>query len=506
MASPVKDAKLKAQARWPGATVGQTPAMVAQGIPARGKGWVHHVHPDNPFRGMLVVQIGNTGWHFGDEPFAEANEVDTAWVDADPILDAPWIKKMVLADYNAYFGPGTQDFDAGQIIRYVHPNSGEDVTFQVQQLQWTNDLDQIEPIADPQQITPTSITDDTITWEDAFGTGIDFKWETQTARLSKRLIIDSLSAIGSPPQFIIDGGNPVLRLQFIFQKSSGVEIWIDGVEWNEKSNNPQSTSGNVEFKLASTSETLWFFKRAWASDENTELSVISQRFRKTGSNLFVDVQVSWSWLETAVYPVIIDPTIDKQVGSSEDDVWNSYSNYSRTATREYVGHDGTGIQETADRFTGISGLSGVTIDVAYFTMRTHISAGDGADMLVQAEDAAAPGLIFDAPQFVARILTSESVAWSNIPSNTNQAQSPSIVSVIQELADSYDPSVIQIFLKDNSSPSGHETRRYFYDYASGDAANLHIEYTAVAAGQPTQIRTQGIPTGSGSRDRPGRWN
>ncbi len=26
------------------------------------------------------------------------------------------------------------------------------------------------------------------------------------------------------------------------------------------------------------------------------------------------------------------------------------------------------------------------------------------------------------------------------------------------------------------------------------------------AGQPTPIRTQGVPTGSGSRDRPGRWN
>jgi hypothetical protein len=34
-----------------------------------------------------------------------------------------------------------------------------------------------------------------------------------------------------------------------------------------------------------------------------------------------------------------------------------------------------------------------------------------------------------------------------------------------------------------------------------------IEIAAVSVGgQPTQLRTQGIPTGSGSRDRPGRWN
>ncbi len=29
---------------------------------------------------------------------------------------------------------------------------------------------------------------------------------------------------------------------------------------------------------------------------------------------------------------------------------------------------------------------------------------------------------------------------------------------------------------------------------------------AIVAGQPTMIRTQGVPTGPGRRDRPGRWN
>lgn len=29
---------------------------------------------------------------------------------------------------------------------------------------------------------------------------------------------------------------------------------------------------------------------------------------------------------------------------------------------------------------------------------------------------------------------------------------------------------------------------------------------AAVAGQPTQVRTWGIPTGSGYRDRPGKWN
>ena len=39
------------------------------------------------------------------------------------------------------------------------------------------------------------------------------------------------------------------------------------------------------------------------------------------------------------------------------------------------------------------------------------------------------------------------------------------------------------------------------------AVEVVINYNVTGAvGQPTQHRTQGIPTGSGSRDRPGKWN
>jgi len=54
-------------------------------------------------------------------------------------------------------------------------------------------------------------------------------------------------------------------------------------------------------------------------------------------------------------------------------------------------------------------------------------------------------------------------------------------------------------------------------YARGrtiaSAGNMFGEYTvdsgvsgAAPEGQPTMIRTQGIPTGPGYRDRPSKWN
>lgn len=498
MASPVKDAKSKAQVNWPGAS-----------IHSRGKGWIKHQHPTDPTRFMLDNQVGNTGWHFGDGPFTEAQEVDTAWVNADPILDAPWQKKMVLADYNAYFGPGTQDFNAGQIIQYVHPDSGEDITFEVQQLQWTNDFDQIEAVADPQQITPTSISDDTITWEDAFGTGLDFQWETQTARLSKRLIIDSLSAIGSPPQFIIDGGNPVLRLQFIFQKSSGVEIWIDGVEWDEKSNNPQSTSGDVEFKLASTGETLWYFKQAWISDENFDVDSPTpvQRFRKVANNLFVEVRVPWSWLETASYPVVIDPTIDPQVGASADDAWeNATGGVDITVATPNSDNDD---EWHAFRWSSVTISNGVTIDVAYIRVQFFHAAYDEPYLTMDFEDGSAPAqFTTGANNISGRTGTTNTEVFDNSNAGANNwVNSDSVVSIIQELEDSYDYSsgaaMVNRMTPVQPASGARDAGIHHYDSSTSVCPILHIEYEE-AGGVQNYQSAAGVLTAVGTIVKSGR--
>ena len=379
MAKPVKDAKLKAQTIWPGAAVVE-----------RGKGSIKHQHPTNLERFMLDTQVGGRGWHFGDGPFTEANEVDTAWVDADPILDAPWQKKMVLADYNAYaFREPTLGFDQGQLIEYRHPASGESVAFQPMQLQWTNDLDQISAIADPQNVSAV-IDDDTLTWVDAYGSGIDFEWQTQSARLSKKLIIQNSGSLGAPPQYIIDGGNAVLRVQFILQKSDDVEIWVDGVEWNEKGNNPVDTADNVEFRIEV--EKLWHLTAPRVCgidpDENYIYPDVRYHFRASAQNLFVEVRVPWSFLETAVYPVVIDPTIDPDIDAGDQD-WHwgewyggGYINLTddglRLGNKDNSGNNDP--QNAGCRFA-ISGPSGsATVDSSYIEIESYY--GDDSIELV----------------------------------------------------------------------------------------------------------------------------
>jgi len=316
MASPAAQARAKVQAKWAGATVAR-----------RGRKFIEHEHPTIPGLFAYDTQVGPM--HIA----GTETEIDTAWVDGHPVDDAPWLKKMVLSDYHAFALPGNDTFDSGQLIKYVHPASGEEIAFEPQQLQWSNDLDQIEAIGDPANISPT-ITDDIIRWDNAYGPGLDFQWQTQTTRLMKLLIINSLAELGSPPQFIIDGGNPYLKIQMIFQKSSGVEIWVDGVEWDEKANNPQTTGADVEFRLSSDQSVLWYIRNPWAKENQPTDTppTLTTHYRKTGPNLFVEVRVPWTWLETATYPLLIDATVDDQVDASADDSSENVGTNSITAT------------------------------------------------------------------------------------------------------------------------------------------------------------------------------
>lgn len=472
MAKPVKDAKLKAQTIWPDATVS-----------ARGKGHIVHQHPTNPDRFMLDTQVGGRGWHFGDSPFTEANEVDTAWVDALP-ADAPWQKRMVLADYNAYaFREATLGFDQGQLIEYVRPESGEAVNFQPMQLQWTNDLDQISPIADPQAV-PATIEDDVLKWVDAYGAGIDFRWRANTCQLAKYVDIASLADLGSPPQFIIDGGNPVLRVELLFQKSAGVEIWVDGVLWDEKANNPQSTLNNVEFRLAG--ETLWWFRAPIAWDTGSRVRVYPEmRLRASAQNLFVEILTPWSWLETASYPVTIDATIDQEVDASSDDAEETGAGAMDLTDAEVDLYDT--VPHHGIRFDGVAldGTETINADtyislwiMTYTTIECDIQADDVDD---------APTFTTTANNITDRTDTTASVVWSATGTSSQYENSPNISSVVSEIIvrGGWATGQAIAFLLHYNATCDFSYQSW--DHGGTDAPQLHIDYTAAAAGTDVDV-------------------
>src|SRR3989304_5029987 len=67
--------------------------------------------------------------------------------------------------------------------------SGESIAFQPQQLQYTNDLDQIQAIANPQSVGAVVQDEDVLFWQGAFGPGFDIRWPEPTARLDKHSVV-----------------------------------------------------------------------------------------------------------------------------------------------------------------------------------------------------------------------------------------------------------------------------------------------------------------------------
>ncbi len=110
------------------------------------------------------------------------------------------------------------------------------------------------------------------------------------------------------------------------------------------------------------------------------------------------------------------------------------------------------------RFTGVSGLSGVTIDTAILGLATSIGAGAGTNVKVFAEPVAAPVIPVSVADYVAKARTSAAVSWALAASLL--VHSVAIPAVIQELADSIDPAAIQI-LHDEDAATGFSSVRFF---------------------------------------------
>ncbi len=491
MANPAKDARDKVKAKYPDAVVS-----------GRGHRSIEHTVPS--ILGKMVLDCAGP-FHYG---VSFDQEIDTAWQPGT----APWDFEMIKAGYNAY---ALENFSFGQIIKYVHPETGEDVGFQPQQLQYTNDLDQIQPIADPQSVI-AAVDDDELYWTGAFGTDLDLKWEAQTARLDKRLIIQNASALPAVEQFIIDGGNPVLRLQFIFQHSVGVSIWVNGVEWDEKPSNPVETSGYIEFR-DSSDNVLWTFNlpksTAPETSDPTGAEIIGTfRLRRTGPNLFVEHLVPVDWLQSATYPVEIDVTVDEQVGTGADDGYakTNCTQFTNNGTTVLLGKFSGAVYQAWYRFQTVNVPNSPTIDVAYISLMAATPGGSGWLTRVygdDVDDAVAPTTCADANN---KVRTTAFTDWDPAAwVNGTWYDSPSIVGVIQEIVDRGGWAAnqdMQILHDDDGTGNGDYIQVRAYEQATDEAAKLHIEYTAAAAGQPTQIRTQGIPTGAGSRERVGRLN
>jgi hypothetical protein len=302
MANPAKDARDKVQANWPGAQVR-----------ARGRKFIKHAHPTEPRRYSLDTHIGPI--HYGP---MEDKEIDTAWQAS---AQGFWDYEVVENNFHCFV---RDSVPVG--YRYLDVATGEDVELEVDAVEWVNELDQRENITNFSQVTP-NINDDSITWP-SIAAGWDVTVQAQTARLAKKINIDTLANLGSPTI----GGTIDFSMSFRFQKTGNLDIYVDGALWDE--NTDETTSDNIEFRLGT--ESVFWFKRPWAADADGEQFNGSMAVRKTGANLFVEVRIPWTWLQAATFPVEIDPSVDEQVGAGADDAHEQQNSTQFSSSAGYL--------------------------------------------------------------------------------------------------------------------------------------------------------------------------
>jgi len=431
--------------------------------------------PDGRQRFALDCSIGPL--HYEDGGW---QEIDTAFEPST----APWDWEMVKAGFEVR---ALSRLDAGQVIEYR--NGSEWVRFQPMALQYSNDLDQIQPISMPGNLD-AAVDDDTLTWADGYGSGVSIFWQAQTARLAKRLTINSLNDLPPVEQFILDGGQPVLELNFIFAYSKGVTPWINGEPWDKKQRN---TQGLVEFR-DSEGAILWWFNlpRSWDAEGTQQLG--SFRFKKVGNALYISHRVPLGFVQSATYPLEVDVDIDEQVGAGADDGFSTFGGiFDATGDEVKVGYL-VDVWWAADgwyRFTGISGLSGATIIAANISLYRYGSGIATPETKIFAEDAAAPAAPTSQANHAGKARTTAGVDWDGqLAADWND--SPEIKTVIQELATSYDPSVIQILHDDDKGSGEAYLTSYSYEKVSAVAAELHIEYSTGADATITAVTATAV--------------
>ena len=177
---------------------------------------------------------------------------NNVWTDIDNTLlptVSPWNWVMNQDSYQVLI---KNDLTAGQVLEYSR--KWQSVAFQPMALQWTNDLGQIQQLSMPQAGT-LSVIGNEIKWDGGYGPNTRFSWFNQPGRLKKELAL--LVAPSLPTQTIINGGNPVLELNFIFDPSSTLDIWVNGVLWDKQANNPVSSVEEIEFRVVQVVAKRW---------------------------------------------------------------------------------------------------------------------------------------------------------------------------------------------------------------------------------------------------------
>lgn len=234
-------------------------------------------------------------------------------------------------------------------------------------------------------------------------------------------------------------------------------------------------------------------RRPWAIDANNVTRDCEISFG-VGS-----VTVSLNTTDLA-YPIDIDPTLDLQLGHNLDDIQEQESNGAMSdSSANYLSSSTSSNARFWIGLRWVSGslpLQGDTIDVAYAELFVYGNDDPNGNMHFQ--KAASP-VRFTTTNYdlTGRARTTASTSWVQDNIGTGWQQTPSLVTPLQEVIDSYSPTALVWVGRPNQDTTknlGIRTHNYWDEYA----AKLHIEWTEGGCSPSISLNTSSWSVNGGS--------
>ena len=373
----------------------------------------------------------------------------------------------------------------------------------------------------------------TITWQNVFGPGVDFRYNISPDKFFKTVIVNKKDALSAP---VIDkkglkltvvmaiswdsdtklanhfssdskviGLESASETEKLLKNSNDKESVLDKSDLNNPSESLESSS---EFSFKDlTDKDLWWSgqPKAWDSGESKHFFDLDQKFIRTDKNVFTNLSLDAASVDSSdtVYPLYLDTVItQEQVGTSLGDVRRAWLN-DIWQTNDWLVSGSSGVNNVKEgcavRFTTVPIPSGVTVSAATLGFYAYPNA-QGADSTniktkIRAQAADNAAIFSNQADFDARFPSSVTTAyslWDSFGAVTDKTlfTSPDIANVVQEVVNRAgwvsDNSMVFFWDDyDQRSTVGYRRVTYSYDNTAANAPVFNATYYTPSAGGGT---------------------
>ncbi len=396
--------------------------------------------------------------HYRQNPFDDSEPLKEIDLSVKLTPEADWEAACETNGYQVRLWQSRQI--SGGVVRYIaqFQRAGRWFAMAPHSLWWENEAGERQEVGAIAEVGLPGIDNEagTVTWKDALGTGLDWRYNLWPDRFFKTLIIRQRNALPRPTI-----GNAGLRLTIVM--AVAWERTTRAANGFATANNAGELSSDIADVFTNPDESLtdpepyahldeqqrklWWLQApmAWDSAEPEHNEARMQwRFVRKGERVFLLLSIPAAMLNAATYPVFLDAAIsEEQVGASTDDAYSYGSTHpgsttlNTTGTIVHFGATSSSFRCAGYRFQTIPIEPGVIIDSA--SLKVHAGGGmiPDADVYLAAEDVD-DGATWGAGHFPSDAYTNRTTAqvrWTITDdwAAGNWYEAPNIAAPVQEV-------------------------------------------------------------------------